>query len=60
MAARLSSKKCLFKVFFGLSKPKRDFDTNKIPPNIKICPESLGAMFDHIEHGLFITCRLIV
>jgi len=33
--------------FFCPSIPKRDLDTKKTPPNIEVCPESLGAMLEY-------------
>ena len=46
-----------FLSFFCLSIPKGDLDTKKTTPNIKVCPESLGAMLQYcyIERGLLKT-----
>jgi len=33
--------------FLRLSIPKRYLDTKKTPPNIEVCPESLGAMLEY-------------
>ena len=49
MASRLSGQNCnLVFSFFCSSISKRDLDTKKTSPNIGVCPESLGAIFDMI------------
>jgi len=37
--------------FFCPSIPKRDLDTKKTTPNIEVCPESLGVIYQ-IKRGL--------
>ena len=53
LAPRLLSKNCKFLSFFCLSVPKRDLDTKKTTPNIEGCPESLRAMLECCERGIF-------
>ena len=47
MALRLSGQNCKFLSFFCLSMPKRDLGAKKTPLNIKVLPESLGAMLEY-------------
>ena len=48
------SKLQIFQVSFVSQFPK-DLDTKKTTPNIEVCPETIGAMFEYwyIERGLF-------
>ena len=52
---RLLGQSCKSVTFFCLWIPKRDLDTNKTPPNIKVRSEGFGAMLEYlyIEFVLF-------
>ena len=47
MAPRLSGQNYKFVKFLLSLNSKRDLNTKKRPPNIEVCPESLGAMLEY-------------
>ena len=53
---RFRVKNEFFSSFICLSMSKRDLNTQKTPPNIEVCPESLRAMLEYwyIERGLLV------
>ena len=51
MDPKFSGQTCNFLSFLCLSIPKRDLDTKATTPNVKVCPESLGAILEY--SGIF-------
>ena len=49
MAPKLQDKITIFlKFLLAFNSPKGDLDTKKTPPDIKGCPENLGAMLSNV------------